>query len=49
MPGFNANYGGAIVKLDVSEAVATMNKLATVLAPDKAHELFRRTLTDAGK
>ena len=49
MPGYNGNYGGAIVNLDVSEAVATMNKLATVLAPNKAHELFRRTLTDAGK
>lgn len=49
MAGFNANYGGAIVYLDVSEAVAKMNQLATVLAPNKAHELFRRTLTDAGK
>jgi len=47
--GYNGNYGGRILVVDVSEAVETMNKLATIMAPDKAHELFRRTLVEAGR
>ena len=42
-------FGGVIVIVDVSEAVATMNKLASIMSPATANELFRRTLTDAGK
>lgn len=49
MAGFNGNYGGVVIECDVSEAVATMHKLATIMSPDKAHELFRRTLVEAGK
>ena len=49
MAGYNGNYGGKIITVDVTEAVATMNKLATIMSPDKAHELFRRTLVEAGK
>ena len=44
-----AGLGGRIIEVDVTEAVALMNKLATALAPNKAHELFQRTLTDSGK
>ena len=49
MAGYNGNYGGALITVDVTEAVSTMNKLATIMSPDKAHELFRRTLVEAGK
>ena len=49
MAGYNQNYGGALVSVDVSECVATMNKLASIMSPDKAHELFRRTLVETGR
>lgn len=49
MPGFNSNYGGAVISVDVSDAVQKMDRLALLLSPDKTHELFRRTLTDAGR
>lgn len=49
MPGYNSNYGGAMISVDVRACVAEMNRLAAIMAPDKAHELFRRTLVETGK
>ena len=44
-----AGYAGIMLNVDVSEAMGVMNKLANVMAPNKAHELFRRTLWDTGR
>lgn len=49
MAGFNGHFGGVIIEVDTSEATALMHRLASVMAPDKAHELFRRTLVEVGK
>ena len=38
-----------IMRIDASEVVNTMNKLAAIMTREKAQELFRRTFNDAGR
>lgn len=47
--GYNHNYGGATVYVDISHLQGTIQGMRDVLAPDRFHEVMRRTFNDAGR
>lgn len=47
--GYNANYGGAGLYIDVSDVVQTMEKLSLIMRQDNFQEMMRRTFVDAGR
>lgn len=47
--GYNSNYGGAYLYLDLSEVEQTFNDLKAGLSEDQAKRLLRRTLTEGAR
>lgn len=49
MPGFNKNYGGASVYVDISDLMDTINLMKNAMSTSSFEEMMRRTFNDAGK
>ena len=49
MPGFNRNYGGASVYVDISDLMDTINMMKIAMSSPAFDEMLRRTFNDAGK
>lgn len=49
MPGFNSNYGGATVYVDISHLKGTIDTMKYAMTEKAFHEMMRRTFNDAGK
>lgn len=49
MPGFNSNYGGSTIYIDVSQVMDTVNLMKHAMSQSAFHEMMRRTFNDAGK
>lgn len=49
MPGYNSNYGGSTVYVDISDLAETLETAKKNLSEPKFNEMLRRTFNDAGK
>lgn len=49
MAGFNSNYGGGTIYVDVSHLMDTINMMKNAMSTASFHEMMRRTFNDAGK
>ena len=49
MPGYNSNYGGASIYVDISDVAEKIDMMTKTLTEQKATELLRRTFNDASK
>jgi len=49
MPGYNSNYGGATLQIDVSEVAEAIELVRKTVSDAQFHQILRRTFTDAGK
>lgn len=47
--GYNRNYGGSMLYIDVTQVTQTMEKLRVCMSKPKFDEMLRRTFNDAGK
>lgn len=47
--GYNRNYGGAYLYIDVSQVTATMDRLKVIMSKPSFDEMLRRTFNDAGR
>ena len=49
MPGYNSNYGGAPIYVDMSDLSETIHKMKNVMSGPAFEEMMRRTFMDAGR
>lgn len=49
MPGYNSNYGGSTVYVDISDLMDTINLMKNAMSRPAFEEMMRRTFNDAGK
>ena len=47
--GFNANYGGSTIYVDISDLMETIEHMKGALSDHAFHEMMRRTFNDAGR
>lgn len=47
--GYNKNYGGATLHVDISDLEDTIDEMRKIMTVDRFEEMLRRTFNDAGK
>ena len=49
MPGYNSNYGGSTIYVDITDLADTIAKMKSIMSTSSFEEMMRRTFNDAGR